>query len=157
MKALSLRPEWAMQVLQGIKTVECRTWKTDYRGDLLICASSRKFSGAIDRRALCVVNLAKIEPFKPKHLKPAGMQGFECPNDSYAWVFDALYFIKPFEVKGKLHLFDVDDSLIEYQTEDYKAYEWLKKYYKPLIYYSKKYEEEDKQLIQSWLSSFNHR
>lgn len=156
MKALSVRPEWAMPILQGLKTVECRSWKTDHRGDLLICSSSRKESGTIAGHALCVVNLAKIEQFEQKHLEPAGMQGFdlEYPSDSYAWVFNALYFIRPFEVKGKLRLFDIDDALIEYQAEDCSAYEWLKRYYEPLIYYSKKYEAEDKPFIQGWLNSF---
>lgn len=153
MKALSVRPEWAMPILQGLKTVECRSWKTDYRGDLLICSSSRKTSGAIAGKALCVVNLCRIEPFNKSHLKAAYMDGFDCPVDSYAWIFDALYFIKPFDVKGKLHLYDVPDSLIEYQTTE-SPRDFIDRYYLPLVHYSKKYEQEDKAFISRWLGSF---
>ena len=60
MKALSLGPDWAMDVLLGEKRIEWRTWKTDYRGLLLICANSKPWPGSIAGHALCVVNLVDI-------------------------------------------------------------------------------------------------
>lgn len=42
MKALSLNADFAMLVLLGEKTIECRTWRTNYRCDILICANSKK-------------------------------------------------------------------------------------------------------------------
>ena len=39
MKALSVKQPWASCIIDGGKTVECRTWKTSYRGPLLICSS----------------------------------------------------------------------------------------------------------------------
>lgn len=69
MKALSVQPYWATSILQKTKTVECRTWKTDYRGDLLICASSGPWwAGSIRKHALCVVELLDIVPLRRKHL-----------------------------------------------------------------------------------------
>jgi hypothetical protein len=38
-KVLSIKQPYAMLICAGIKTVENRTWKTDYRGKLLIHAS----------------------------------------------------------------------------------------------------------------------
>jgi hypothetical protein len=38
MKALSIRQPWAELILQGRKTIELRTWKTSYRGLLVIHA-----------------------------------------------------------------------------------------------------------------------
>lgn len=38
-EALSIRQPWATLVAAGLKTVECRTWKTKYRGPFLVCAS----------------------------------------------------------------------------------------------------------------------
>ena len=53
MKALSVKPPYATQILMFMKTVECRSWKTDYRGDLLICASSSPWwAGTICKNAL---------------------------------------------------------------------------------------------------------
>lgn len=141
MKALSLRPEWAMPVLLDSKTIECRTWKTAYRGDLLICASSRKRTGFIDSHALCVVELTKIEPFTRKHLAKACMPYREMPDDAYAWHFSNRRLIEPFAVKGKLHLFDIDDSLIKIIPNGISEQETLKRYYEPLLYLGKDKEQ----------------
>lgn len=39
MKALSLKPPWAWLMINGIKDIENRKWRTDYLGPLLIHAS----------------------------------------------------------------------------------------------------------------------
>jgi hypothetical protein len=114
MKALSLTPGWADAVFWGEKTVEARTWQTDYRGDLLICASSRKQSGFIPGKALCIVTLTDIELFGPQHCEAAGFEPGEMPDKpSYAWHIDDVQWVEPFDVKGKLHLFDVPDEKIQ--------------------------------------------
>lgn len=41
LKALSLWQPWASLIAVGAKTYETRSWKTDYRGPLLICASKK--------------------------------------------------------------------------------------------------------------------
>jgi hypothetical protein len=42
MKALTIKNPWAGLILLGMKDVENRTWKTDYRGKLLIHSSKSK-------------------------------------------------------------------------------------------------------------------
>lgn len=42
MKVLSLTEPYATLIKNGIKTIETRSWKTDYRGKLYIHASSTK-------------------------------------------------------------------------------------------------------------------
>ena len=118
MKALSLQPYWANEMFEGRKTVECRTWKTDYRGDVLICASGNgKIPGLLCNRAVIVGHLADIVPFTEEHLEAACMD--EMPEGKcYAWIFDEFYDIVPFKQKGALHLFDVDDELITYVEFD---------------------------------------
>lgn len=41
MKTLSIRQPWASLIIAGIKPVENRTWKSNYRGPLLIHASKK--------------------------------------------------------------------------------------------------------------------
>lgn len=41
MKALSIHPEYAMNIIKGLKTIEVRSWTTKYRGDMLICATAK--------------------------------------------------------------------------------------------------------------------
>lgn len=42
MKALSIHQPWAWLIVNGYKDIENRSWRTNYRGPVLIHASSRK-------------------------------------------------------------------------------------------------------------------
>lgn len=100
MKALSLHPKWATKIATGEKPEEYRTWKTPYRGDLLNCASSYNDGWAYPKgHALCIVNLYDIK--------------WSDENDCYAWQLKDIRPVVPFPVKGKLHLYDVDDKLVK--------------------------------------------
>lgn len=133
-KALSVLAPYAMDIFDGLKTVEWRSWKTDYRGDLLICSSSRKFEGCISGHALCMVELIDVVPFTKKHLDKALMD--EVPDPAgYAWIIGNVRQIVPFALKGKLHIYDVDASMVEVLSpintpESKEEYE---RYYKPLM------------------------
>ena len=61
MKVLSIHPEYGMEILNGTKTEEYRTWTTKYRGDLLIYNSAKKTHGAVASHALCVAKITGIE------------------------------------------------------------------------------------------------
>ena len=113
MKALSIHPYFAMKIAVGVKTVECRSWSTDYRGDLLICSTQKKQHGGIPGHALAVVTLADIEPFTRKHLQAADMAPSEFQPGMYAWILKDARVIKPLPVKGRLSLwtFDRDDEI----------------------------------------------
>lgn len=106
-KALSIRPDWMEEFISGRKTVECRTWKTDYRGPVCLCTTNKKIRGTIPGYALLVGDLVNIQPFQRKHLKSAAMT--QMPDiKSYAWIFEKIGFIEPVPVKGKLSLWETD-------------------------------------------------
>jgi len=44
MKALSIKQPWASLIAAGIKDIENRTWRTNYRGRIYIHVSSAKFN-----------------------------------------------------------------------------------------------------------------
>ena len=101
MKALSIHPMYAAAIAIGEKPEEYRTWKTPYRGDLLICASQYNDGWEFPRGyALCVVEMYDIK-WSDKY-------------DCYAWQLRNIRPVMPFKVKGKLHLYDVEDKLIKY-------------------------------------------
>jgi hypothetical protein len=54
-KALSVRQPWASMIVWGLKTIEVRSWSTEYRGELFIHASKR-----IDQRASDLFELDKL-------------------------------------------------------------------------------------------------
>ncbi|ADZ07679.1 hypothetical protein LAC30SC_07860 [Lactobacillus amylovorus] len=99
MKALSVRGDYIMDMIAGKKKIEYRTWKTNYRGPLLMCSTAKKVAGAAPGYAICVVNLKSIQYFP-----------FE---DLYYWNIELVDVIKPIHVKGQLKLFNVDDDLIK--------------------------------------------
>ena len=143
MKSLSLNPYWADLVLFGEKTIECRTWQTDYRGDLLICSSNTpKIEGTIAGHALIVCRLADIVPFTSEHFEEACFdeEDIEYFNKSskrsYAWILTDFRDIIPFPVKGRLKLFDTDDSLIKYiptNLTDQELDDIVQRYFVPLF------------------------
>ena len=143
MKALSIRNPYAHFIMCGEKDIECRSWQTDYRGDLLICSSANpKIKNTICGHALCIVTLESIEPFTKEHLDGACMA--EMPDGkNNAWHLSNVRQIKPFPVKGKLNFFNVDDNLIEVidNGDDTltveECTELFKKYIEPLIYTGK--------------------
>jgi hypothetical protein len=69
MKALSLQQPWATLLVYGEKHYETRSWKTEYRGELLVHAA-RKFTDLA--RAMC-----EREPFKSALLRC----GYKSPAD----------------------------------------------------------------------------
>ena len=146
MKALSIDPEYAHYIFTGEKTVECRTWKTNHRGDVLICPTKTFVPGCISGHAYFIAMLTDVEPFTEEHLEAACMD--EMPDvPCYAWHFDyeQLLPIYPIPVRGMPGLFNVDDSLIHELDEDLPddmpedearkiLEERYAKYYEPLTY-----------------------
>lgn len=139
MKALSIHPYYAQAIVAGQKSVEVRTWKTNYRGDILICSTAKKYHDTIPSHALGVVTLEDVVPLEKKHLKDALLLPQEYEKGLYAWILSYNRLIKPIPVKGKLSLWNYDGEIeyipeAEWLTDDpEKEGEWLEKYWRPLM------------------------
>lgn len=133
MKALSIHPLYADAIIDGVKKIECRTWKTNYRGEILICNTAKKYHGTIPSHALCTVNLVDVVPFTKKHLKDALMD--KMPDvQCYAWILDDITLIKPIPIKGKLGLWNYNDDIeyLELPEDEEEAQKICDSYWKPL-------------------------
>ena len=128
MKALSIHPEPAMMIFAKKKTLEIRTWTTNYRGDILICSTQHKIKDTIPGHALCVVTLADVFPFEKKHCKDAMIYESGYESGLYAWKLENVRYIKPIPLKGKLGLWNYDGE-IEYLKEAETEEEDLKMYH----------------------------
>jgi ASCH domain len=66
MKALSIKQPWASLIANGIKNIENRTWKTNFRGRIYIHASSvgikEKFSAINEIQRQMIANYPKFNP-----------------------------------------------------------------------------------------------
>jgi len=124
MKVLSMKQPVPELILQKRKTIETRTWKTDFRGEFYIHASNSFFNswlekfefdkqqlitGAIVGKAE-LVDIKKyntIEEFKldtNKHL-------CEIPKKlpTYGYILENIEKLEhPIKLKGKLNFFEVD-------------------------------------------------
>ena len=144
MKALSIHPYYAMAIVAGQKTVECRSWSTDYRGDILICSTAKKYHGTIPGHALGVVSLEDVVPFEKRHLKDALMEPKDFHYNNFAWILSYNRLVVPVPVKGRLSLWNYDGEL-QYipesewllppgaNPEDSPAGDWVKRYWEPLM------------------------
>ena len=111
MLALSVMPYFAEMIMIGNKTVECRSWRTDYRGDIVICATAVRRPDTefpiIPGHALCIVELYDIRSFKKSELDAAlllDMPRGEC----WAWLLRNPRPIIPIPVKGQQRLWHFD-------------------------------------------------
>ena len=118
MKALSVCQPWAHLIVAGDKAVENRTWRTNYRGELLIHASksmshwspamrsilgdprgSRFSYGAIVGRCR-LVDCVRVDE--------ANRRGLAYAEGPWCWVLeDRVRFEVPHEYRGSLGLFEV--------------------------------------------------
>ncbi|MFA4826593.1 MAG: ASCH domain-containing protein [Methanoregula sp.] len=132
-KAISIWQPWASLIAVVAKKFETRSWKTNYRGPLLICAAKKPFN-SFHFSATFVDAAQKALPY------PIG--GYQIPYGKavaiadltaclttfnyqtdwigleatfgdfslgrYAWKLENVRAIKPFPVKGRQGLFDVE-------------------------------------------------
>ena len=104
MKAISLRQLWANLVASGQKTIETRTWGTEYRGPLLI-VSSKSPDIPPAGYALAVVDLLDCRQMT-KHDETAACCSIY-PN-AIAWVLGNVRRLRVFPVKGQRRIFEID-------------------------------------------------
>jgi len=112
-KALSLKQSWTNLIACGEKTIETRTWKTEYRGPLLM-VSSKIPPIEPAGMALAVAELVDRRPMSVLDEPEA-----RCPKyaGAYAWVLKHIRRIRPFPVRGQPGLFEVELGN-EYDAEE---------------------------------------
>jgi len=120
LKALSIRQPWAWLIVNGYKTIENRSWNTNFRGKVLIHASQKfdkdGFAWLQDRLDTFGFSIGGI-PFEPEDYERGGIVGYteitDCVEKSDSpWFFGPSGFVLknsgtlPFTpCKGKLSFF----------------------------------------------------
>lgn len=113
MKCLSVKQPHASRIASGRKVYEIRTWRTDYRGPLLICAGKRpakghNASGLPLGVIVCRVVLSDIRPFTPDIADGACV---DWRPGAWAWVLSDPEPLAPQPISGKLGLFSPPEGL----------------------------------------------
>lgn len=129
MKVLSIREPYASLILSGVKKIETRSWKTNYRGELYIHASLGKSSpspevmklvlytnpGYILCKAMLVdcIYMTKEYVEQMKKDNPTEYLCGDYQEGRYAWVLDDVEPVEPILVKGHLGIWNYDEKKIE--------------------------------------------
>lgn len=127
MKVITIKQPWATLISEGYKEYEFRTWKTKYRGDILIHAGKGIDKKAVERfkylnleypvgqiiaKATITDCIYVDEEFTQKMYKkdPVVYKGLINKDDwdGYGFKLENVKKIKPIEINGKLSLWDYD-------------------------------------------------
>jgi hypothetical protein len=113
LRALTVRQPFASMIARKEKGLEYRSWSTRYRGDLLVCSSSRADEPCSDPDgvAVCIVKLADIARPSELGLDPRKL-GLERGEDPFCWLFQRPRAVPHLAVRGRLKLWEPDSSLI---------------------------------------------
>jgi phage N-6-adenine-methyltransferase len=138
LKAISLWQPWASLISLGLKHYETRSWKTSYRGKLLIC-STAKFTKIQHQQYLKICNEVVLPPWDednfphgqviaicdlvdcvemtPEFIAQQSQTEILCGDwqvGRYAWKLKNIQPItEPFAVKGKQGLFNIPSTNFE--------------------------------------------
>lgn len=129
MKALSIKQPWASAIVLGVKSVEIRTWKTNYRGPVLIHAPKEydyqgeqalaafmpllKKHGILRGGIIGQAHLVMVRQFALPAEWFAEMKRHRCPagwwrKGLYGWFFDKPESLSLMPCDGHLRLWDCD-------------------------------------------------
>lgn len=128
MKVITIKQPYATLIAEGLKEYEFRTWKTNYRGDILIHAGK-----GIDKKAMaryqdlnleyptgCIIAKATItdcvyvDTELKKLLKEKDERVYhrvvkkDSNWDGYGFKLENIHKIEPISINGKLSLWDYD-------------------------------------------------
>ena len=126
MKVLTIKQPWASLIIEGYKRFEFRSWKTKYRGELLIHTGKSIDKEAYERLKgyLTEMPLGKIigkveltdcikttpEFFEERLKENKDIYTKSIFKEDYAWQVELKEkFDKPIDVKGKLGLWNYEE------------------------------------------------
>jgi len=117
-RALTVREPWCTLIAWGAKRIETRTWRTRYRGPLLLCAGKTVEEDLVATlveaeqlpypvmpgHALATANLVACRQGRAADQRLAMCTA----TDLWAWVLEDVVPCRPFKVRGQPGLFDID-------------------------------------------------
>lgn len=126
MKVLTIKQPWASLIMLGLKKYEFRSWKTDYRGELLIHAGKGidkdgmerlkkyipediPYEGIIGKVRLIDCIKTSSEFYDKVQKENKDIYAKSVFNQDYAWQMEVIeVYDNPIKVKGKLRLWNYE-------------------------------------------------
>ena len=103
MKAITVRQPWASLIAAGVKTIETRSWRTDYRGPIAIHAGRHRPDPQLVAAARPYLPTGSIEDTDIADQLPFG----DFTDGRYGWLLEGVQALHaPVLVKGKQGLWE---------------------------------------------------
>lgn len=112
MKALSIREPWTGLIVEGKKTIELRTWRTHYRGPILIHRSG-KDGGIVGVAEIAdIIEIGSPEQFRSLRDRHQAPEAFYAEK-LFGWVLEKARPIKFIPCKGRLGLWEPPSDVLQ--------------------------------------------
>lgn len=133
---LTIRRPWIDLILSGAKTIETRTWKTDYRGPILLHAGKTPdpvvHESLGEPYELCplgaIVGIAELIDIRKYTREDAekSFLSYHGNDDLYSWMLTSARLIPPIKYTGKQGLFwlSIPGRYIAPISDDAVIYSW---------------------------------
>lgn len=129
MKVITVKQPWASLIAEGYKEYEFRTWRTKYRGDLLIHAGKSIDTKALERfkhlnleyplgqiiAKVTLIDCVKVDDELRESLKKKDQNVYKGVIsktskdwDGYGFKLENISKIEPIKINGKLSLWEYD-------------------------------------------------
>ncbi|MFA6327738.1 MAG: ASCH domain-containing protein [Bacilli bacterium] len=123
MKVITIKEPWATLIINGLKEYEFRTWKTNYRGEILIHTSKKVDQEALKKfedlnlnyqtskiiGKVSIIDCKLIDDKFDKELSKSIVHNSSSKIGKYAWVLkDPQPLINNKEVKGRLGIWNIE-------------------------------------------------
>lgn len=111
---LSVKQPWAELIASGLKTLELRTWLTNYRGPLVIVASLKRADQhpGVDGPRGQAVALVELLDIRPATAADASDACVVPGRRDYAWRLRLIRRLHGPTVKGQLHIYPAPPVLL---------------------------------------------
>lgn len=118
MRALSVKQPWAELIARGEKTIELRTWRTNYRGPLAIVASCLRSPAHphIDGARGAIVAVTELVDVRLTAPSDSRHAHCKASPEEFAWVLRATKRIDPIPYKGGLSVRWMPPELVAHLT-----------------------------------------
>lgn len=103
-RALSVREPWISMIVDGVKTVETRTWTTKHRGPLLLVGCLKPY-GPYAGKAACLADLVGCRPMTKADEIAACCEVYPRAK---AWLLENVRKVEPLRITGKLGMYWVE-------------------------------------------------
>jgi len=112
MKALSIKEPWSSLIIEGEKTIELRTWRTNYRGIILIHRSGRGGGIVGTMEIVDIVEFVSLDQFRSLRDK------HHAPDTFYqerlcGWILKNAKPVEFIPCKGRLGLWEPSADILK--------------------------------------------